>query len=91
LVDDPRASTAAIAVRSVELLGARAIAKPGEVRRLESEEAFYRDLRNHAAHEPEATFDEARFARAAVGIQLQAAVDYFNRLYAAIAASASKP
>lgn len=87
LLASERAHAAALAERTTMLLPTLVRPRPEhEVRRLAIEAAHLRDLRDHAAHEPSASFDEDLFTRAAVGIEMQNAVGYFRRLYAAVAA-----
>jgi hypothetical protein len=78
------ASADRIVAQALKLLEARSIATDHDLRILREREAFYRDLRNHAVHAPEAIFEEARFTRTATGLQIEAAPDYFRRLYAVL-------
>jgi hypothetical protein len=81
LVESDRARAAALAARCIELLPALTGTAEHRLRRLAADAAHLRDLRDHAVHQPEGRFEDELFTRAAVGVTLQAAVDYFRRLY----------
>lgn len=84
LLQSDRARAAALAARCVELLPALTGTAEHRLRRLAADAAHLRDLRDHAVHQPEGRFEDELFTRAAVGVELQAAVGYFQRLYGAI-------
>jgi hypothetical protein len=51
------------------------------IRLLEGMANTYRELRNHAVHEPEGAFDTLLFDRSVVGPLMTGAIIYFERLY----------
>lgn len=81
LLSSERARAAALAEQTAALLVQLKARPEHEIRRLLTEAAHVRDLRDHAVHEPASRFDDDLFTRAAVGLLLQSAVGYFRRLY----------
>lgn len=81
LLASPTARTAELQLRSLEALRKRRAAPPGVLAVLETTTTAYRDLRNHAAHEPESRFDEKLFSRSNVSNLLAGATFYFRQLY----------
>ncbi len=59
---------------------------PAEFRKLAIEAAHYRDLRDHAGHEPEGRFAEELFTRLATSLKVPRAVAYFRRAYELVTA-----
>jgi hypothetical protein len=93
LVEGERARAAALAERTADILQGQFNARPHEIRRLLTEAAHLRDLRDYAVHEPASRFDEQLFTRAGTGVLLESAADYFRRLYAVVESvrDASRP
>jgi hypothetical protein len=85
LIDSERSRTAALTEHCLVLLpGLLKTRRDQEWRRLATEAAHLRDLRDHAVHQPEGRFEDELFTRAAIGVELQSAVGYFRRLYATV-------
>lgn len=78
---DPNTSAAKIQALALQAIAQRKLVDAGVLASLNGSAQAYRDLRNHAVHEPEKTFDEQLFARPAIGTLLGGAVFYFSRLY----------
>ncbi len=81
LLADPLSSAAQVQARTLDLTVSLKLGSAASLAGLDSTARTYRELRNHAVHEPQGSFDEALFARAAVGTMLVGAVSYFQRLY----------
>jgi len=85
LMNAEKSHAAALTERCLELLPALLRTRqPHEWRRLATDAAHLRDLRDHAVHQPEGRFEDELFTRAAIGIELQGGVGYFRRLYSVV-------
>lgn len=80
LLADPLTPAGHLQTRTVDVLKMLKVSA-SDIAALDAISRAYRDLRNHAVHEPEASFDETLFARSVVGTLLTGAVKYFQRLY----------
>lgn len=80
LLQEPR-SAGRVQQKVVELVRSLSVMPEADLRLIDATEQTYRDVRNYAAHRPDESFEEERFARAAVGLLLEGAVEYFRRLY----------
>lgn len=81
LLADPLSAAAQVQARAVDVLTPLKLISTSALSALDATARTYRELRNHAVHEPEGSFDEALFARAPVGTLLVGAVSYFARIY----------
>jgi hypothetical protein len=80
ILAEPLSSTAHIQHQVVEVL------RPLKLRRvnlaqLEGMAITYRELRNHAVHEPEGAFDQGLFAPSVIGTLMFGSIEYFTELY----------
>lgn len=78
---DPMTSSARIQKLAQDALARRKLTDGGTLASIEAAARSFRDLRNHAAHEPEHAFDEQLFARSIVTTLLSGATFYFRRLF----------
>ncbi len=81
LLADPISPNAQVQARAIDALARLKLVSSASLAALDATSRTYRELRNHAVHEPEGSFEEALFARAAVGTLLVGAVSYFQRLF----------
>jgi hypothetical protein len=80
LLEDEMASASRLHAYTIAEL-AKLKVRGTHVRLLEGMANTYRELRNHAVHEPEGAFDTLLFDRTVVGPLMTGAIIYFERLY----------
>lgn len=90
LLDDEGVSAQRLHAYVIEQLPKLKVPR-ASVRLLEGMANTYRELRNHAVHEPEGAFDAVLFDRSVVGPLMTGATAYFGRLYEILAAIERPP
>jgi hypothetical protein len=81
LMSGPTARTAELQRQTIEALARRNTAAKAVLASIDTTANAYRELRNHAVHEPETRFDETLFARSIVANLMVGAIFYFRQLY----------